>query len=204
MASFFKLIPSSSLLITSYKASTIQEKLNLRLPYTNLELIDYLKNYAANNPDSKVFEYGSGSSTLFFEDNYKEVYSIEYDEDWYQTIKKDLKKTNLYLVKPEISKNPKYKSKKFGFRNLDFYKFVNFIKTLETKFDIIFIDGRARLDCLKVAKDYLNPDGAIILDDSHRFRYRKILETESQNKTIINFKGFTTFVPGPHMARLIR
>ena len=176
----------------------------MRIPYTNLQLIEFLRNHAIRNPHSKVFEYGSGSSTLFFEDNYKEVYSVEYDEDWYRIIKKDLKKTNLYLVKPEISKNPKIKSKKFGFRQYDFTKFVNFIKTLDTKFDIIFIDGRARLDCLNVAKDYLNPDGIIILDDSHRFRYKKILEIESQNKTIINFKGLTTFVPGPHMARMIK
>ena len=32
----------------------------------------------------------------------------------------------------------------------------------------------------------------------------KILEIESQNKTTINFKGFTTFLPDPHMATLIK
>mgnify|MGYP001196710305 CR=1 FL=1 len=195
LSRFFRLIPIESLLINSYKTFTISEKLDLRIPYTNIESIEFLKNHTESNPDLKVFEYGSGSSTLFFEDNCKEVHSVEYDEEWYKFIKKYSNKANIYFVKPEISKNPKIKSKKYFYRKFDFYEYVNFIKTFDEKFDIIFIDGRARAECLKVAKEHINPGGIIIFDDSHRLRYKKILKVELKNKFVLNLKGLTTFLP---------
>ena len=38
---------------------------------------------------------------------------------------------------------------------------------------MFFIDGRARQECLKIALEFLNPGGFVILDDSNRKRYKK-------------------------------
>lgn len=201
---FFKIFPSNSLLMSSYKALTIQEKLNLRTPYTNLNLINFLKVYCKKNSNLKIFEYGSGSSTLFFEDLFDEVHSVEHDQEWFKIIKSRIVKANVYYVPPKKTNNPIYKSKKIGYKNCDFYEYVNFIKSLGTKFDVIFIDGRAREECMILAKDFLNPNGILILDDSNRRRYKKVFNRESFGKETLHFKGLGTFIPLFHKSSLIK
>ena len=200
---FFRLFPSNSLLINSYKTFSIQEKLNLRMPYTSINLINYLKDYSKQKDKVSIFEYGSGSSTLFFEDNFEEVYSVEHDKEWFEIVTSNVKKANVYYVPPKKSIHPNYISKKPGFKNLDFIDYVNFIGTLGKKFDVIFIDGRARQECLKIAKDFLNPGGFIILDDSNRRRYRKDFLKASTNKKVAHFQGFGTYIPSVHRSSLI-
>jgi len=200
---FFKFFPNNSILINSYRAFTSQEKLNLRIPYTNKNLIDFLKDYSENKTNLKIFEFGSGSSTLFFEDYFDEVYSVEHDREWYEVINANKKKANVYFIPPIKSSNPYYGSKKLGYKNLDFINYVNFIDSLDQKFDVIFIDGRARVECLKIAKNYLRPKGVVILDDSNRARYRKVFTKESLNKKTVHFSGLGTFIPSLHKASLI-
>jgi len=203
ISTFFIPFPNNSLLINSYKARTIQDKLNLRTPYTNLKLISFLKNYSNDKKNLSIFEFGSGSSTLFFEDYFDHVFSVEHDKDWFEIINTNIKKANVYLVPPKKVSNPVCGSKKLGFRNLDFVNYVNFIDSLGKKFDVIFIDGRARQECLKLAKQYLKPGGIIILDDSNRNRYKKDFLIVSENKKVVHFSGFGTYLPTVHRASLI-
>ena len=203
ISTFFRPFPNNSLLINSYKAKTIQDKLNLRTPYTNLKLISFVKNYSKDKTNLCIFEFGSGSSTLFFEDHFDQVFSVEHDKEWFEIISTNIKKANVYLVPPKKVSNPVCGSKKLGFRNLDFVNYVNFIDSLGKKFDVIFIDGRARQECLKLAKQYLKPGGIIILDDSNRLRYKNIFLQESLNKETLHFSGFGTFVPSIHKSSMI-
>jgi predicted O-methyltransferase YrrM len=199
----FRLVPYSTILTSSYKAFTIQEKLNLRVPYSNLDLINYLIKFSSEEKNINIFEYGSGSSTLFFEDYFNEVYSVEHDSLWYQVINKNIKTAKVKLIPPKKTKFPKIKSRKIGYKNLDFSDYVNYIKSLDMKFDIIFIDGRARQDCLLIAMDYINPNGIIILDDSSRSRYKKVIKQLPKNKNVVYFHGFGTFTPLPHSSAII-
>ena len=203
ISKFFRLFPNNSLLINSYKAFTIQDKLHLRIPYTNLKLINFLKDYSKDKTKLSIFEYGSGSSTLFFEDYFDEVFSVEHDKEWFEIISKSIKKANVYFVPPKKTPNPIYGSKRLGFKNLDFFNYVNFIDSLENKFDVIFIDGRVRQECLKLAKHYIKSGGIIILDDSNRSRYKKIFLKESLNKETVHFGGLGTFIPSIHKSSLI-
>lgn len=200
---FFKIYPFKSYLLNTYSAYTIEEKLNLRTPYTNLKLIKFLTNYAKENSDLNVFEYGSGSSTLFFEDHFSNVYSVEHDDTWFHTITKYVKNAKVFYVPPVKKKNPLVKSQKKGFKNLDFSDYVNSIKNFELYFDIIFIDGRARVDCLKIARNYLKPNGIIIIDDSSRFRYKIVISKLFPNNKVTHFRGFGTFIPLLHKASII-
>src|SRR5210317_384212 len=148
---FFKLIPSKNVNIESYRANSIEKKLDLRIPYSNKNLINFLISFSKKQNDLKVFEFGSGSSTLFFEDYFHKVYSVEHDINWYKIIKNYTKTAEIIFETPQKTKYPKIKSKKFGFKNLDFENYVNSINKFNTKFDVIFIDGRAREECLKNA-----------------------------------------------------
>ena len=63
-----------------------------------------------------ILEFGLGGSTLFFRNLGASVYSIEHDDEWFQTVKKELendKMVSLHLYKPEIDQpeiEDKYRS----------------------------------------------------------------------------------------------
>lgn len=203
IATIFNLVPYKSTLFNSYRALSITDKLNLRVPYTNLQLISFFKDYSKKNKNITIFEYGSGSSTLFFEDYFTNIYSVEHDENWYKVISKHIKKAKVFFVPPVKSNNPSTSSLKIGYKKLDFTDYVNFIDKIGLRFDIIFIDGRARQECLKIAKNYLNPNGIIVLDDSNRNRYEKAISVFYPNNKIIQLKGFGTYIPLLHQAAII-
>jgi hypothetical protein len=77
----------------------------------------------------KVFEYGSGNSTLWWAKRVKQVTSVENDESWYKKIKDSLKTPNV------VCWLEKDRQKYFSMVNDDF--------------DIFVIDGRYRQECLE-------------------------------------------------------
>jgi hypothetical protein len=77
----------------------------------------------------KVFEYGSGNSTLWWAARSKQVTSIEDDELWYEKIKCSLKGKN---VEYRLEKSP---HKYFAMATNDF--------------DVFIVDGKYRHECLK-------------------------------------------------------
>lgn len=195
IATIFNLIPYKSILFNSYRAFSIEDKLNLRVPFTNLHLINFFKDYSKENKNITIFEYGSGSSTLFFEDYFTNIYSVEHDENWFNAVSKYIKKAKVFLVPPKSSNIPVTKSLKKGYKNLDFTDYVNFIDKIGLNFDVIFIDGRSRQECLKVAKNHLKPNGIIVLDDSNRYRYKKAISVIFPNNKIVRLRGIGTYLP---------
>ena len=98
IATVFNLVPYKSILFNSYRAYSIEEKLKLRIPYTNLQLINFFKDFSNENKNITIFEYGSGSSTLFFEDYFTNIYSVEHDENWFKVISKYIKIFNKSII----------------------------------------------------------------------------------------------------------
>lgn len=106
------------------------------------------------NKNLRIFEYGSGNSTLFLENKVKEIISIEHDKKWYQTMKKKVTKAKLF------------------YKNLE-NNYEKAILEFDKTFDLIIIDGRKRVKCIKNSLEKLNEDGIIILDDSQREYYKE-------------------------------
>ena len=122
------------------------------------------------NETQKVLEWGCGSSTTELSKIVKEVYSIEHNRDWFAKINQELLYNNnvqLRLCEPD----EEYIEGGHG----GYYSQVN---TYITKpiglgiFDIIIIDGRARIECSKVCKHISNEDTLIFVHD-YRGRYEK-------------------------------
>jgi predicted O-methyltransferase YrrM len=58
----------------------------------------------------RVFEYGSGGSTLFFGERAKVLVSVEHDREWYKVLKQHLEKRGLrnveyLLAEPEVAES---------------------------------------------------------------------------------------------------
>jgi predicted O-methyltransferase YrrM len=101
---------------------------------------------------ARVFEYGSGYSTLWWATRSAEVVAVEHDEAWAEWVRAR-GPSALVLHEPRGS---------------------SYIEApLEHGlFDVVVVDGRDRVRCSEVASTVLTPSGFILWDNSERERYQ--------------------------------
>ncbi|MGH9307724.1 MAG: class I SAM-dependent methyltransferase, partial [Vicinamibacterales bacterium] len=120
------------------------------VPWYTYPAIEYLQQFDFSQ--SRVFEYGSGNSTLFWTERAAQVVSVEDDERWYANIRPRLGANCTLVLEPDLD------------------RFVDVITRFPERFDIIVVDGPARgqtrLKCAARALECLRPGGLIILDNS--------------------------------------
>ncbi|HMQ34139.1 MAG TPA: class I SAM-dependent methyltransferase [Chloroflexaceae bacterium] len=115
------------------------------LPWYTYPAIEYLKQFDMSA--KRVFEYGSGYSTLFWAQRCRAVVAVESDAAWYRRIGARLPPNVTYHYRPERE------------------TYVGAIEEDPEPFDIIVIDGVHRNACARAALRKLAPDGLIILDN---------------------------------------
>ena len=147
------------------------------IPWFTYPFIEFLKKRV--NKNLKVFEYGSGNSTIWFAKRVDSIISVEHNEKWYNKIK-DLIPPNAKVLFNNFQKENEYHQ---------------IIKSIPEKFDIIIVDAIDRINCLKVAKDHLSEKGVIILDNSNRKEYSEgINYLLNHNFKKIDFVGMTSSI----------
>ena len=108
-----------------------------------------------------VLEWGSGYSTKYFpellqKNNTEYTWkAMEHNQQWYEKVKA------------------------FGTRGVELVLADKDSKEYlepEGKFDVIYVDGRNRVKCLKHARKVLKPNGVILLHDAQRERYQEGLK----------------------------
>ncbi|MCB9361658.1 MAG: FkbM family methyltransferase [Flavobacteriales bacterium] len=138
----------------SFKAKKPIDKENNPIPWMTYSFIDFISSRL--NSNMKIFEYGSGNSTLWWSKRVKTIVSCEHDKLWYNSLLNDLPE-NVTLEYKEV-KNGNYARK---------------ISEYVNEFDIIIIDGRDRISCAKNSLLALKKDGIIIWDNSDRKEYQE-------------------------------
>ena len=154
------------------------------IPWINFPAIDYLRNFA--NKSMRVFEYGSGGSTLFWAKRVKQVISVEHDAQWAKKIATYIHRTathqvTLHHISPEPA--PDFANRQIAsvtdcisddssFQGMHFEKYVNKILDFpDNYFDVVVVDGRARPSCLNKARKKVSPTGIIVVDNTEREYY---------------------------------
>ena len=108
---------------------------------------EYFKKHL--NKTHRVLEWGSGLSTPQIAEQVDFLVSIEHNTEWYEKIKKNLsgrvKDNCKYLLRPPSTSGG---GENFKGKNhyIDFKEYVD-APLDDGPFDIILIDGRARVDC---------------------------------------------------------
>lgn len=125
------------------------------LPWITLPCLDFIENRL--NKDMSVFEYGAGNSTFYFSKLAGNVASVEHDQEWFKKIAKE-SKSNISINYCPLKYNDTY---------------CRFIINLNSHFDLIVVDGRDRVNCIKNCVEKLTHGGCIILDDSERKQYKE-------------------------------
>jgi hypothetical protein len=137
--------------------------------------------------DSKILEYGSGISTNEIAKKCKTILSIEHQEEWYNKLKNQLlPNCEIILKKPDLPYTE-------GFYCGTYDEFKSYIEAPLNKgpFDIILIDGRARVSCASIAKLISHENTIIFIHDFHREEYKEALnylELVEQVETMAKFK----------------
>jgi hypothetical protein len=127
--------------------------------------------------DFVVFEYGSGNSTLWWAQRSNSVISCEHDPAWYAQV--------LPRIPPNVELN--HVALEYG------AAYSSLIKQYTNRFDVVFIDGRDRVNCVRNSLDALKPNGVLILDNSDVESYGPALELmQAKGFKRIDFVG-----PGP-------
>jgi hypothetical protein len=151
-------------------------------PWMTFDAIEVLDAYL--RPGMRVFEYGSGGSTLFWAKKQAAVVSVEHDPEWYGSVRDRLgpsSPVDYRLMQPEPGRitadsdpgDPlAYASEDPKSRQSNFRKYVTQIDEFaDATFDLISIDGRARPSCIMHAAPKVKPGGLLVLDNADRPYY---------------------------------
>lgn len=138
--------------------------------------------------DTRVFEWGSGISTVWLARRAGTVVSVEYDPEWYAAVGAALVERGL--------RNCEQKLFELGPQatEAEYEAYASAIDSFEDHyFDIVIVDGRTRVRCAAHAVAKLAPGGVLLLDNSERPRYRAIFERLSE------WDQTDFFGPGPYL-----
>ena len=164
---------------------TNNSPLELELPWWSLSAIREMEKHL--NHTHRIFEWGSGGSTVFLTKRCKELTTIEHAADWFEEVEAILKEqeiTNSLLHLHEIN-----------LENEKAFLASPYANALQSTHDIIIIDGEdhfgpestwsARESCFYLAEDWVSKDGGlIIVDDS--WRYPALREKTNAKKIVIH------------------
>jgi hypothetical protein len=105
-------------------------------------------------PDARVFEFGGGMSTLWYEKHAAEVHTVEDNAEWFKILKS--RTTRARLIN---AANEEYA------RVIDQFE--------DSFFDMIVVDGKDRLRCFQRGERHLKPGGIMVVDDTDKDQGRK-------------------------------
>jgi glycosyltransferase involved in cell wall biosynthesis/SAM-dependent methyltransferase len=135
---------------------------NKPIPWYTYPAIEFIEDKIESN--FKVFEFGSGNSTLWWAEKVNEVISIESDGSWFNLINQQMpSNVQLHLESDE-------------------QKYADFISQYPDRyFDLIVIDGANRNSCLNNSLNKLKDDGWLIFDNTDDHRYDRSLKILASN-----------------------
>jgi len=155
------------------------DKVGAPIPWFTYSAISFLESRITRS--HKIFEYGSGNSTIWFSKLAQSVFSCEHDGVWYNLLQK---KTNnipnlTYILRQDLKND-----------------YINEITNYTEMFDIVIIDGRNRVECAKRSLIALKENGVIVWDNSDRTKYQKGYDFLSeQGFKRIDFSGMGPINP---------
>ncbi len=153
------------------------DPLHDQLPWITFRAIDWLGEFL--RPGMSAFEYGAGGSTLFLAARVRRLVSVEHDPAYHREVAARIggslrARCELLLREPQPcgETDREFASVQARYRGVCFGSYVKSIDAYaDRSFDLVLVDGRARLACIRRALAKVAPGGAIMLDNSDRPAY---------------------------------
>ncbi len=169
-----------------------------RVPSLNREASEQLENLIT--PESKVFEFGTGGSTIWLAGRVKELVSVEHNKAWFNILKEGFISDfgeipgNVIILLLNRTLNDRWIVSETTGENigLDFTDYI--LRYPDDYFDLVIVDGRARNSCIANSLSKVKPGGYIMLDDVQRPCYAQGIAMLSEwEKTICKGDRFTPY-----------
>lgn len=156
--------------------------IDLQLPWWSFAAIDFMEKHCTGT--ERVFEFGTGGSTVFFAERCQSVKAVEDNAEWYSVV--------VEAVKAKALDNVELLMRHFDFIKSEGFEHSEYLSALDgDPFDIIVIDGQdwraeERPVCFQRAERFIKPGGIIVVDDSWRYAQ---LRTTSAAKSVKTFES---------------
>lgn len=156
-----------------------------RVPWLAFPAIEYLEPLVSGK---RIFEFGSGMSTLWFARTCRQVVSAESDSEWHRIITWQARKmANVQVVHAPSQED-----------------YVGALSATGSKFDLILIDGLYRSRCLDQVRPYLQPGGMLVVDDTDAIPELAIKVNQMfHNSRIHHFRGWVAGNLHPHETTIV-
>lgn len=176
----------------------IDQMIALDVPWWTYRAIDQVDAFLTRRPAAKVFEFGSGASTVWLARRAGTVHSVEHDQPWFELMQSriaDYPGITLVHVPADLTlgDDTLFHSEKEGYAGVSFEAYAKAIKRTDERYDVIVIDGRARPACLSMASDCLTDGGIIVFDNTKRYRYDRAIVKSGLSVTAL--PGITPSLP---------
>lgn len=191
---------------TLFAIHDVADLAELDLAWWSYPAIRRVHTFLAARPAARVFEFGAGASTLWLARRAGEVHSVEHDAGFASHVEQLLDgrpEVTVHTVEPVPASTPDaVRSGRGGHEHLDFAAYVATIDRVGGPFDLIVVDGRARVAAFDRALPHLATDGLVVFDNIRRARYRPALRREGLRYELL--RGATPALPYPTTTGLIR
>ncbi|RIW13621.1 hypothetical protein D0X99_15360 [Algoriphagus lacus] len=167
----------------------------LGLPWIAHGAFLYKENYLT--PTMRILEFGCGGSTLYFAKKACQVISIEDNHEWY-SVMKERTKTFSDVELRHIPVDKEFVGGEFA-SNMDELKHTNSYKNYalgasdvqDESIDVLVIDGRARIGCLRTNLSKLKRNGIVLFDNTDRTAYAGGIQEILGEWDRLDFSGVT-------------
>lgn len=181
----------------------------LDLPWWTFDASGRVDAFLAGRRDARVFEWGSGASTVWLAKRAGSVTAVEHHPEWAQTVKEMLPADaqvdlRTVLPGPVTGAATELRSNRAGHEDMDFREYAEAIDEVGGQFDVIVIDGRVREACLVKALPHLADDGIIVFDNVERRSYREAIAAVEPPLDVTWTSGLTPSLPYPSRTALVR
>ncbi len=120
----------------------------LDLPWLTFPAIDFLKRLPR---DLTIFEYGCGMSTSWYGRRFREIYGVDDNPEWFRRVSEAVAGLANVQIALEIAPE----------------RYITAIdRTSHEQFDMVIVDGKHRLHCLRHALTKLRVGGVLVVDNT--------------------------------------
>lgn len=144
-------------------------------PWINGNGRNWLANYLTK--DMKVFEYGSGGSTIYMAKRVKEISTVESDIYWYSKVIRTIRAMGIKNCRMFYAEAPFSRLNHAPINENMYVSYAEKIKKFPCNyFDLVFVDGRGRELCVRQSLPKIKKGGYLLLDNSDRAEYKAIFD----------------------------
>lgn len=130
------------------------------IPWLTMDAVDFIEEFLEERVNAKIFEFGSGGSTVWFAKRTKHVVTVEHNQEWFDFISAALQNEGLQS------------NVEFIFHKRPYHSVIS--KFPKEYFDLVLVDGRDRSQCAWTAIQHIKSKGLLVLDDFERGEYHSI------------------------------